>query len=175
MNFWGNSLGALLLFATNFIAISTAAASVFFVLGFRPTPSQKARREIQRRSSALALSILLAIGFTLGVTSFVLARESATESRIYSITTNLVEENLEARLDTIDILERQEEYVNLSLTVISPTPIPHYKVVELQQQLAEEFKAAGIADDVALTMSVIRVTELDPLHPPPDEVVPVDQ
>ncbi|MCA9866563.1 MAG: DUF389 domain-containing protein [Anaerolineales bacterium] len=173
--FLGNSLGALLLFATNFIAISTAAASVFFVLGFRPTPSQKARREIQRRSSALALSILLAIGFTLGVTSFVLARESATESRIYSITTNLVEENLEARLDTIDILERQEEYVNLSLTVISPTPIPHYKVVELQQQLAEEFKAAGIADDVALTMSVIRVTELDPLHPPPDEVVPVDQ
>lgn len=171
--FLGDSLGALLLFATNFIAISTAAAFVFFVLGFRPTPSQKARREIQRRSSALALSILLAIGFTLGVTSFILARESATEGRIYSITTNMVEENLGARLATIDILEQNDQYVNLSLTVISPAPIPHYQVVELQQQLADEFKATGIAGDVALTMSVIRVTELDPLNPPPDEVTPV--
>lgn len=173
--FLGNSLGALLLFATNFIAISTAAAFVFFVLGFRPTPARKARREIQRRSSALALSILLAIGFTLGITSFILARESATEGRIYSITTNMVEENLGARLATIDILEQNDQYVNLSLTVISPTPIPHYQVVELQQQLADEFKVAGIAGDVALTMSVIRVTELDPLNPPPDEVVPAEQ
>jgi uncharacterized membrane protein len=90
--FLGDSLGALLLFATNFIAISTAAAFVFFVLGFRPTPSRKARREIQRRSSALALSILLAVGFTLSVTSFILAANQP-EGRIYSITTNLVKEN----------------------------------------------------------------------------------
>ena len=171
--FLGDSLGALLLFATNFIAISTAAAFVFFVLGFRPTPSRKARREIQRRSSALALSILLAVGFTLGVTSFILARESATEGRIYSITTNLVKENLGARVDNINIIKRDKATINLSLTVISPAPIPHYQVVELQQQLADEFQAAGIADDVALTMSVIRVTELDPLNPPPDDATPV--
>jgi hypothetical protein len=32
--------------------------------------------------------------------------------------------------------------------------------------LADEFQAAGIADDVAPTASVMQVTELDPSPPP---------
>lgn len=166
LGFLTDSLGALLLFTTNFIAISTAAAFVFFILGFRPTPSKKARREVQRRSSVLALSLLLIVTFILGLTSYVLARESAVEGRIYAITDEQVTEFLGARVDETNILGRSEGVLNLSLTVISPAVIPHSQVVELQQRLADEFSAAGIASDVALTMSVIRVTELDPLVPP---------
>lgn len=161
-----NSLGALLLFTTNFIAISTAAALVFFVLGFRPTPSKKARREVQRRSSFMALSLLIVVTLVLGLTSFILARESATEGRIYSITEQQVTETLGAQLDSLEIVQRQGGLLNLSLTVISPQPIPHSQVVELQQVLAEQFIDLGIAEEFALTMSVIRVTQLDPLNPP---------
>lgn len=63
-----DSLGALLLFLTNFIAISTAAALVSYIVGFRPTPS-KARREVQRRSSVMALTSLVVVGVVLGITS----------------------------------------------------------------------------------------------------------
>lgn len=161
-----DSLGALLLFTTNLIAISTAASFVFFVLGFRPTPSKKARREVQRRSSALALALLLVVTAILGITSYLLARETTIEGRIYTITETQIEETLGARLANIDMLERRGDHLNLGLTVISPRVIPHNQVVELQEQLAEQFEAAGIASDLALTMSVIRVTELDPLVPP---------
>lgn len=161
-----DSLGALLLFTTNFIAISTAAALVFFFLGFRPTPSKKARREVQRRSSVLALSLLIVVTLILGLTSFILARESATEGRIYTITEEQVTEILGAQLDSLEIVQRQEGLLNLSLTVISPQPVPHSQVVELQQVLAEQFIDLGIAEEFALTLSVIRVTQLDPLNPP---------
>ena len=161
-----DSLGALILFTTNFIAISTAAAVVFFILGFRPTPSKKARREVQRRSSALGFSLLLAIGILLGLTSFILARESTIEGRIYAITETSVEEHLGAQLENVEILDRQAGILNLGLTVISPRAIPHSQVVELQELMAEEFEEAGIASDFAMTLSVIRVTELDPLNPP---------
>lgn len=161
-----DSLGALILFTTNFIAISTAAAVVFFILGFRPTPSKKARREVQRRSSALGFSLLLAIGIILGLTSFILARESTIEGRIYAITETSVEEHLGAQLENVEILDRQAGILNLGLTVISPRAIPHSQVVELQELMAEEFEEAGIASDFAMTLSLIRVTELDPLNPP---------
>lgn len=161
-----DSLGAILLFTTNLIAISTAAAFVFFVLGFRPTPAKKARREVQRRSSTLALALLLVVSLLLGLTSLLLARENATEGRIYSITETQVTDLLEARVAEIDIVERSKGNLSLNLTVISPNPIPHSQVVKLQQQLADEFYTTGIADNFALTMSVIRVTELNPLVPP---------
>ncbi|MDX1414875.1 MAG: TIGR00341 family protein, partial [Candidatus Promineifilaceae bacterium] len=47
--YYVQSLGSLLLFVTNFVAIGTATALVFIILGFRPSTSQKARQRVRLR------------------------------------------------------------------------------------------------------------------------------
>lgn len=171
----GFSLGALLLFTTNFIAISTAAAMVFFILGFRPTPSQKARREVQRRSARLAIVLLIAVTATLGIISYVLARETALNNRAYSIVETQVAEVTGAQVIESSINGVGSETATVDVIVRSTRPIPYSQVVDLQEAIAVEFREANIAADLAMTMTVFEVTELDPLIPPtpePEAAVP---
>lgn len=170
-----NSLGALLLFTTNFIAVSTAAALVFFLLGFRPTPSQKARQEVQRRSARVAIILLIAVTATLGVISYLLARETALNNRAYTIVEEQVAEVTGAQVIETTITGIGTETATVDVIVRSTVRIPYGLVVELQEAIAEEFGAANIADDLAMTMTVFEVTELDPLIPPtpmPEAAVP---
>jgi uncharacterized hydrophobic protein (TIGR00271 family) len=170
-----NSLGALLLFTTNFIAISTAAAFVFFVLGFRPTPSQKARQEVQRRSARVAIGLLIAVTVTLGVISYLLARETAQTNRAYAIVEQQVEEVTGAQVIQTDITGIGGDTATVDVVVRSTRPIPYRQVVDLQEAIAVEFRDAGLAGDLAMTMTVFGVTELDPLNPPtpvPEAAVP---
>ncbi len=171
----GDSLGALLLFTTNFIAISTAAAFVFFILGFRPTPSQKARQEVQRRSAQLAIGLLLAVTITLGVIGYVLAREVALENRAYAIVENQVTQVTSAQVIQANITGIGSETATVDVVVRSTTSIPYSEVVDLQEAIAADFRDAGVAADLAMTMTVFEVTELDPLIPPtpiPEAAVP---
>jgi uncharacterized hydrophobic protein (TIGR00271 family) len=170
-----NSLGALLLFTTNFIAISTAAAFVFFVLGFRPTPSQKARQEVQRRSARVAIALLLAVTVTLGVISYLLARETAQTNRAYAIVEQQVEEVTGAQVIETNITGIGGDTATVDVVVRSTRTIPYRQVVDLQEAIAVEFRDAGLAGDLAMTMTVFGVTELDPLNPPtpvPEAAVP---
>lgn len=169
------SLGALLLFTTNFIAISTAAALVFFILGFRPTPSQKARQEVQRRSARVAIVLLIAVTATLGIISYLLARDTALNNRAYTIVEEQVADVTGAQVIQTDITGVGSETATVDVVVRSTRPIPYGQVVDLQEAIAAEFSAAGIADDLAMTMTVFEVTELDPLIPPtpvPEAAVP---
>lgn len=171
----GQSLGALLLFTTNFIAISTAAAFVFFVLGFRPTPSQKARREVQRRSARVAIALLVAVTVTLGIVSYVLARNVALENRARAIIEAQVAEVTGAQVIEADITGVGEDTATVDIVVRSTRSIPYSQVVELQESIAAEFSAQRVAGDLAMTMTVFQVTELDPLIPPtpvPEAAVP---
>jgi uncharacterized hydrophobic protein (TIGR00271 family) len=171
----GNSLGALLLFTTNFIAISTAAALVFFILGFRPTPSQKARQEVQRRSARVAIGLLMAVTVTLGVISYILARETAQTNRAYAIVEQQVEDVTGAQVIETNITGIGDDTATVDVVVRSTRPIPYRQVVDLQEAIAVDFREAGIADDLAMTMTVFAVTELDPLNPPtpvPEAAVP---
>ena len=166
VEYLGDSMGALLLFTTNFIAISTAAALVFFILGFRPTASKKARREVQRRSAQAAIILLIAVTATLGIVSFLLAREVALENRASAIVEQQVGEITGAQVIEANITGVGEDTANVDIVVRSTRTIPYSQVVELQESIAAEFRAAQIADDLAMKMTVFPVTELDPLIPP---------
>jgi uncharacterized hydrophobic protein (TIGR00271 family) len=161
--FMTDSLGALLLFTTNFIAISTAAAFVFFILGFRPTPSQKARIEVQRRSARIALGLLVLVSVILGVTSYLLARDNNLQRHIYTISEQQVNEVLGAELDDLEIVEFRDNDLELRLTVSSPRPIPNSQVIVLQENMAEAFASEGIASTLGLTIAVFEFTELAPI------------
>jgi len=159
--YFSEGFGALLLFVTNLTAISVAAALVFLVLGFRPMLSQKERRSTQIRSARLAIMLLIVVTVILAVTTYTLANESATESRIRELAESGVEQFTTGEFSELTVGELNEDVLELGLVVLSTETIPHSAVVDLQEYIATELQR-----EVALSLIVIPTTVLDPFVPP---------
>lgn len=159
--YFRESFGAFLLFFTNFVAISSATALVFIVLGFRPTEAQKARQTVKTRSVRVALILLVMVSLLLFATTYRLARESAAEAHIREVVRKSVEDVTTASLVDEIIEEDEAGELQMELTVRSTNSIPHSRVIELQDQIGTVLQRK-----VGLTLTVILVTELDPVVPP---------
>jgi uncharacterized hydrophobic protein (TIGR00271 family) len=159
--FYQEFAGALLLFITNFVAISSAAALVFLVLGFRPTSAQKERRAIRSRSAIIAVLFLIVITLLVAYTTLRLAQTSAAEANIRQIAERGVAEITDAQLTEINIGDQRQDVLQIDLIVRSARTIPHSRVVELQTFIATELQR-----EVAMTLTVIPTTQLDPFLPP---------
>lgn len=172
---WQEAAGAFLLFFTNLVAISSATALTFLLLGFRPTPTQKERRSVQVRSVRMALILLglvslLLIGFT-----YRLAQQANQKAQIREVIISSVAEVTQAEVvDSNQDLLIEGELLNanepllLDITARSTRNIPHAEVVELQDRISGELQR-----EVRLTFTVIRVTELDPVLPPTQTPTPL--
>ena len=160
-------LGASLLFLTNFVAISTSAALMFLILGFRPMESQKERRTTKSRSTRVALVLLIVIAAILAWTTYQLAQETAEEARIQELAEEGVAAFTDGELVQIEIGNLNEDVLQLDLIVRSARPVPHSAVVELQ-----EFMATELQREVAMTLTVIPTTQLDPFVPPTQTPTP---
>ena len=164
---YSQSLGALLLFTTNFVAISAATAVTFLVLGFRPTPAQKVRREVQQRSVRIALLLVVIIAFLLTVFTYRLAQDAAYEADMRALVADNVTEVTGGRVVSPEDLLIEGDITNLEsplvmdLTVRSTRSIPYLQVKELQDAIS-----IGLQREVGLTMTVILVTNLNPEVPP---------
>ncbi|MFQ5435697.1 MAG: TIGR00341 family protein, partial [Anaerolineae bacterium] len=161
-----SSFGALLLFITNFVAISSAAALVFLALGFRPSPAQKERKQVRARTGQMAVVLVALVAVLLGFTTYNLAQDSRQRTRIYEVTAAQVTEVAGAELADLEIVSFADGRLQLEITARSPRPIPYSRVADLQESIGIQLAAEGIIQDIALTMTVIEVTELDPLLPP---------
>jgi hypothetical protein len=159
--YWQEGAGALLLFFTNFVAISSAAALVFIILGFRPTTTQKSRQTVRSRSARVALILLLLITGLLAYTSYRLVQANSIEAQIREVATTGVEEITNGELVDIEIGNLNDDVLELDLIVQSANQIRHAAVVDLQEYIATE-----IQREVAMTLTVIPTTELDPFLPP---------
>ena len=91
------ALGALLLFTTNFVAISSATALVFLILGFRPRIARRERHSARARNVRIAMMLLGIIAALLTTTTYRLARNSRLESHIRSVIYQSVLDVAEAR------------------------------------------------------------------------------
>lgn len=172
---WQEAAGASLLFFTNFVAISSATALTFLLLGFRPTPTQKERRSVQIRSVRVALIMLglvslLLIGFT-----YRLAQQANERADVHRVIINSVAEVTQAEVvDSATDLRIEGDLLNnsepllLDITARSTRTIPHAEVVALQDQIS-----GALQREVRLTFTVIRVTELDPVQPPTQTPTPL--
>lgn len=163
------SLGAMLLYSTNLVAIIAAAVFIFVSLGFRPSQSQKAERAIQRRTVRIALILLGFITFVLGSTTISLAREARLEARVNEVVerhTSAIEGVEFAGLD-IDNLTDSQQPLALDLTVRSTRAIAHSTVEALRDQISSDL-GPELENDrgIAMDVTVIRVTKLDPEAPP---------
>ncbi|MEJ2746733.1 MAG: DUF389 domain-containing protein [Anaerolineae bacterium] len=165
--FYSQSLGALLLFTTNFVAISAATAVTFLILGFRPTPAQKARREVQMRSVQVALLLVVIVALLLTIFTYRLAQEANYEAHVRALVRKSVNDVTGGRIfspaDLVidgDIAD-QSAPLAMDLTVRSTHTIPYVQVKELQDAIS-----IGLQREVGLMMTVILVTNLDPQVPP---------
>ncbi len=159
-------LGALLLFTTNFVAISSAAASMFLVLGYRPAADRKERKRIQTRAFRASVLLLILISCLLAVTTYGLAREQGRLDRIREVTENHVTDIAGAELTDFEIVTYEDGFLKLELVVRSPHVIPYFVVEDLQEGIGGVLSGEGIIEEIALTMQVVPVTELDPLVAP---------
>lgn len=160
-------LGALLLFTTNFVAIALAAAIMFLTLGFRPAMARKERKRLQTYTFRLSFFLLLLVAALLGVTTYQLAQEQARQTRIYEVTDRQVTAVANAELADLEIVSFENRALRMELMVRATQPVPYYVVEDLQSSIGAILSAEGIVDTIALTMTVIQVTQLDPLVPPP--------
>lgn len=163
------ALGSLLLFSTNLVAIIAAAVLVFFVLGFRPTRPQKEQRIVQMRSVRVALALLGAITFVLGTSTYQLARESSVSARIREIVEEHVNEMGGVEFSSMEPpnVGEESEPLTLNVTVRSTHAILHRATEDLRNKIGTDLQPyLGTERELALTLTVIRVTKLDPQVPP---------
>ncbi|MCA9954136.1 MAG: DUF389 domain-containing protein [Anaerolineales bacterium] len=163
---FGEAFGAMLLFTANFVAISSATALMFLILGFRPTTTQKARRAVQARSGQVAIiSLALVAALILGFT-YTLAQEQARETRITDVVEEKLAEVAGATLNEPPKTTFADGLLTLDITARSTHPLSHQVVEDLQTAIGATLRDEGILESVALTLEVIEVTVLDPEVPP---------
>ncbi len=163
---YGEAVGAMLLFTANFVAISSATALMFLMLGFRPTTPHKSRRAVQARSGQVAIiSLALVTALILGFT-YELAQEQTRETRIHEVVEEKLAEVANATLDEPPMTTFENGLLTLDITARSTRPLPYQVVADLQTAIGATLRDEGILESVALTLTVIEVTELDPEVPP---------
>jgi uncharacterized hydrophobic protein (TIGR00271 family) len=159
-------LGALLLFTTNFVAIASASSLMFLVLGFRPVATRKDRKQIQTRAFRISLISLVLVTALLAYFTFQLLHSQRETARVYEVTEQMVQEVVGAKLVDLQIVSFQGGALQMDLVVRATSSIPHFAVENLQESIGATLSNEGIIDTIGLTMTVIEVTELDPLSPP---------
>ncbi|MEM7334115.1 MAG: DUF389 domain-containing protein [Chloroflexota bacterium] len=179
---FGAAFGALLLFMTNFISISAATALMFLILGFRPTASQKDRQTLQMRSVRLAFALVGVVALMLAGFTYFLAIENSQASRISEVVQEqlvLIDEDAElAEPVTIDFVEEEidgQTNTVLKLDVIarSENQFRYFQVVDLQEGIGATLEQNDWFDRLELSLTIIEVTNLDPLIPPTATFAPV--
>ena len=166
MGLYAESFGALLLFFTNFVAMSVATASVFLILGFRPTLTKKDRKATQARSVRVALFLLLIVSSILGYSTYRLAYEASASARIHEVVRVQVQEVTGAELYEKQVNSFSRQRLDIHLTVLATNSLSNSQVESLQERISEILANERVSEEVHLTVTVIQVTRLEPVASP---------
>jgi uncharacterized hydrophobic protein (TIGR00271 family) len=152
--------GALLLFVTNLVAISAASVIVFLLFGFRPS-AETERLVVWRRGAIGTALLFVIIAATLGLLTYNIVEQARTDQAIRAAVAVEV-----AQLDRVELTEVKidplvDDIVHLELTVRSPQAVSYAQTIALQQAIAKRLNRT-----VALLLTVIPTTQLDPFVPP---------
>jgi uncharacterized hydrophobic protein (TIGR00271 family) len=155
--------GALLLYVVNLVAIIAAGGLIFLWLGFRPVPGQQQRARLFQGGVVGTILLLIVLSLVLGV----LTARSVTSTAWSRNLSHVLSEEI-AAMDRVELEDWEqlpsaddEETLRLLIRVRSPRTVAHREVVDLQERLA-----VHLGRPVALVLSVIPTTRLDPFVPP---------
>lgn len=144
---WRRGLGALLLFATNYITIALAAAFVFGVFGFRPNRTAKSSRRVRFNSGRIALLAFLIVGLILTPTTISLYREQTRREIIEKELTDYFGAD-ESGLTTVSAINSNyptsgsEPYI-VTVTIVSERPFSEFNLTPLQSTIEQELRGRG--------------------------------
>lgn len=166
---WRIAGGAMLLFATNLIAIAAMGSVVFLMLGFQPEGRNPARLRIFARGWWTMFLLLAVVGGMLTVLSWQSAREAARTQTIERTVVQEVE-----KLDGIDVRdvswqEDADGILQIEIEVGASRTLQYAEVQDLQDELA-----SSLQQPVGLIFQVIPTTRLDARATPTPEVTSPD-
>ncbi|MGD8464126.1 MAG: DUF389 domain-containing protein [Anaerolineae bacterium] len=161
---WEGSIagGAMLLFLTNLVAISAAGGLVFIWLGFRPLPGQQERKRVFQGGVYGTVALLLGLTVILGTVTVQSWRDAAWHRKVEQTVGREIAQMQgvqwtgEWRTNELD-----DGTLQMEVWVRAQRTIAPQEVVELQEQLS------SILDQpIAMVLSIIPSTQLDPQIPP---------
>jgi uncharacterized hydrophobic protein (TIGR00271 family) len=154
--------GALLLFATNVIAIVAAGGLTLLLFGFQPPPTREVRTQVFRRGIATTLVLLVAISVPLGI----LTIRSLRESLLHRAVQQALESEI-AAMDQVELADwrftgnSNDQTLHIEIRVRATRRLRYQETVDLQARVATRLQRP-----VALVLSVTPVTRLAPFIPP---------
>jgi uncharacterized hydrophobic protein (TIGR00271 family) len=152
------AFGATLLFLTNLSAIVSASSLLFLFFGFRPDPGKRFR--VFGRSMLGVILLLVAVSVTLSVLTVSSLRSAWLRREIDVVLEAETRAIPGVELDTWDMLTGEGSTLQLEVRVKAMGQVSHQQIVGLQKRVAER-----LGRPVALALSVIPVTQLDPVAP----------
>ncbi len=144
---WRRGLGALLLFATNYITIALAAAFVFGVFGFRPNPTAKTNRRVRLNSGRIAILAFFIVGLILTPTTISLYREQTRQEIIGSALRTYFGTDESGFTSVSGIASNYptasgEPYI-ATVTIVSERPFSELNLVPLQTVIEQQLRDHG--------------------------------
>lgn len=153
------STGALLLFFTNFAAISFAGMVVFAVLGFRPQQLEDRWHGLPRSVLASASLVLLVTVPLVGL-SLRFVGEGRLTREVHDAVAGEVSVLPDAQLVEITFAD-EGAVLRLRVTVRTSRPPNYQQVIALQTAIATRLQ-----QPIALEFIAVPISKLDPLIPP---------
>ena len=153
------TFGALLLFLTNFVAITFAGIVTFGLLGFRPISPDESRRRL-RQSTYISATLVLLISVPLVLLSLRFVSEARLERTVRDTVAAKVQALPDAQLVEVKV-DSAGGVLLLQVTVRTSRQATYQEVVALQEAIATDLQRS-----IELQLVVVPVTKLDPLIPP---------
>jgi uncharacterized hydrophobic protein (TIGR00271 family) len=153
--------GSLLLFVTNWIAISAAGGLVFLWLGFRPELNIQSRARVFAGGVVSFVILLLAVTVPLGVLTANTLQEADFNRALEGVLEDETAAMNQAELVDWQIAEDNGDTLRLEVSVRAQRQPSYQDVVDLQKRVAGRLQRI-----VALRLTVIPITQLDPIVPP---------
>jgi uncharacterized hydrophobic protein (TIGR00271 family) len=160
--------GALLLFLTNLVAISAAGGLVFLWLGFRPDWGVESRARVFKGGVISTALLLMAVSLPLGWLTVNSLSSAALNRTIQAVLAEEIGDMhrvelvaWEKRAPVLEEAVTDVETIHLEVQVRAVRTISHGEAVELQKSVAGRLQRP-----VALVLTVIPITQLDPIVPP---------
>lgn len=153
------ALGAMLLFLTNFAAISFAGIVVFVALGFRPLHLETNHGRIPR-SLYIAAVLVLIVTIPLVLLSLRIVRSAELSRQVRQAVEAEIQNLPDPQLVSIDV-DTRDDVLRLLVTARTSRQPGYSQIVKMQEAIATRLQRP-----VALQLITIPEVKLDPLIPP---------
>jgi uncharacterized hydrophobic protein (TIGR00271 family) len=151
------AFGALLLFMTNFVAMSSASILTFLLLGFRPTVSKKSRQAVQIRSVRLTFVLLVTVALLLAFTTYRVTEKARLNAKINDLVRIGIADWGPTEIESLSIGPLTESPLRVSVTVKASRSVTVEQVGQFQALLSQELDR-----NVRLLITIVPTIYLEP-------------